>query len=220
MKLGNPKNAFWEAFLLTAVVFILGLFIGITFESGRLEKMNDYYVQSEISLMDILVLSELNNLENISCERLIDSNINLADRVYEEALLLEKYEESGKIADRKILLAHQKYDLLRTFLWVNVMKIKEECRDDFSYVVYLYEFQSEKLTQRATQDVWSKILFGLKQEKGNDIILIPISVDSGLVSLDSLINEFNISKFPAVIINGEDIVYELRSVEEIEELLD
>jgi len=45
--------------------------------------------------------------------------------------------------------------------------------------------------------------------------LIPIAVDSNLVSLDSLLEDFEISRYPVVIINEEYVVTELESVDDL-----
>ena len=52
--LKNQKRVFWEALLVTFVVFIFGILLGISYESIRVSDINDYYAKSEISLMDIL----------------------------------------------------------------------------------------------------------------------------------------------------------------------
>ena len=51
--------------------------------------------------------------------------------------------------------------------------------------IYLYEYETEDLIKKATNRVWSKILFDLKQEMKDKIILIPIAADSDLTSLNS-----------------------------------
>ena len=217
--LGNTKNVFWEALLLTIVVFFFGLLLGVAYEANRADEMNEYYVNSEISLMDVVILNDLVDLENYSCEILINSSIDFADRIYEEASLLEKYDKSGKITT-SIKLAHRKYDLLRTLLWIDVIKIQKQCVGDFSYIVYLYEYDTDDLTKKATQRVWSKILFELKQSKKDEIILIPIAVNSNLISLDSMLNEFEISEFPALIIDNEFVINTLSSVGDLNKYLD
>lgn len=216
--LSNKKRVFWEALLLTLVVFVLGMLVGTAFESSKMEKVNQYYIQSEISLIDILALNYLAGTQESNCTILVESNLALADRVYEEAYLLEKYEESGKLSEA-LKLAHQKYDILRTFLWINQMKISEKCKGQIDTVVYLYEFEPEDLVKRATQEVWSKILFDLKQEKGNEVILIPIAVNNKLASLDALIYKLNITNSPVVIINEKEIITELSSVEDLKKYI-
>ena len=216
--LKNSKHAFWEALVLTVIIFILGILLGIAYEGNKLDEINEYYSLSEISVMDSLALNKITGLGEISCNTLIDSNIEFADRIYEEAFLLERYENSGKLTNT-LKLAHKKYDLLRTLLWINLIEVSEKCKGDFSTVIYLYEFETKDLIQKATHRVWSRILFDLKQEKGNEIILIPIAVDSNLISLNSLIEKFNISSFPVVIIDDEHVISEISSVGELERYL-
>lgn len=220
--LGNKKNVFWEALLLTGVVFIFGLLLGVAFESSRLDTINEFYAQSEISLMDVLALNDFIDLSDSSCQELIQADIDFANRIYEEARLLERYTSSERLNDN-IQLTHRRYDVLRTFLWINTMKTREKCGDNFFTIVYLYEPDPEDLAKKATQNVWSRILFDLKQKKGDEIILIPIAVNDGVESTNSLANSFNISEvseLPAVIINDEKIIRKLTSVEDLEEYLD
>jgi len=216
--LRNKKRVCWEALLLTLIIFILGMLIGAGFERGKLDKIEQYYTKSEILFMDLFALNErIDSDEN--CEVLMDSNIQLADNIYEEAFLLEKYEAAGKITEG-LKLAHRKYDMLRTYLWMNAIDISEKCKGEFNSVVYLYEYNTDDLTVRATQNVWARVLFDLKQEKGNEIVLIPIAIDSNLVSLDALLKDFEISRYPVVIIDEEHVIEEVSSVEDLKIYLD
>ena len=214
----NNKRAFWEAFFLTAVVFVLGVLLGVAFENQRVEGIEDYYIQSEIASLDLFVLNNMVDLEGSSCEHLVQANLEFADKIYFEARLLEKYEDAGRITE-KIRLAHRKYDLLRTFLWSNAEKTIQRCGEGFDLVIYLYEYDPEDLTQKAQQNVWSKILSELKSSKGGDILLIPIAMNSDLVSLDSKLDSFGISDFPVVVINNQHIISEISSVEDLESYL-
>lgn len=216
--LRNKKRVFWEALLLTLIIFILGMLIGASFERGNLDEIEQYYTKSEILFMDLFALNERIDSDN-TCEVLINSNIQLADNIYAEAFVLEKYEDAGKITEG-LRLAHRKYDMLRTYLWMNTIDISGKYKGEFSSVVYLYEYDPDDLAIKATQNVWAKVLFDLKQEKGSEIVLIPIAVNSGLVSLDTLLGDFEISKYPVVIINEEFVVEELSSVEDLEVHLD
>lgn len=217
VSLGNPKNIFWEALLLTIIVFVFGLFLGIALENSRTNKVNEYYANSEIALTDALALSNVVYLSNSSCGDLVRTNLAFADRIYTESKILDDYDEASKLTDN-LKLINKRYDLLRTLLWVSSAKAQEECKGDFSIVVYLYEREAEELTQRATQNVWSKILKELKEEKGSDIILIPISNDKSLSSLQVLINQYKISSFPVVIIDGK-VISGLKSVAELEQYI-
>jgi len=215
--LGNKKNVFWEALLLTCVVFILGLLAGTFIESSHLQNVNDYYAQAEVSLIDSLALSNSLN-SGASCSDMINSSVTFADKIYKQAETLEQYESSGKITN-SMRIAHAKYDLLRTILWQNLMTLQKKCPNQFNYVIYLYEYNPSDLNQKATEQVWSKILSNLKQEEGNKVILVPIAVNSGLSSLDAIVNQLNITKFPAVVINGNQTIYNLQSTNDLKKYL-
>ena len=216
----NTKNVFWQALILTIIVFVAGIFLGIAYEGSKIDEINDYYVLSEIFLMDSFALSKLTDIGAglVNCGVLVDANIEFADKIYEEAYILEQYEESGKLSEALKIL-HRKYDLLRTLLWINLIDIPDKCKENVSVVIYLYEYETEDLIKKATNRVWSKILFDLKQEMGNKIILIPIATDSDLTSLNSLISRYNISEYPVVIID-EHIISEINFVEELREYLE
>lgn len=214
----NPKRAFFEALLLAAAVFVVGILLGVSFESSRLNTINDYYSNSEISLMDSIALERLAGTGVVNCSEMIYSNVQLANKIYEESYALEKYEDSGKVTDN-LKLAHKKYDSLRTLLWINAIISKEKCPSSFSSVVYLYEYQPEELEIRAKEIVWSRILSDLKQKQGDRIILIPISVSSNISSLDSLTRSLNVTKYPAVVINEKQVIYEIESVNDLEKYL-
>jgi len=216
----NTKNVFWQALILTIIVFVAGIFLGIAYEGRKIDEINDYYVLSEIFLMDSFALSKLTDMGtgSVKCDVLLDANIEFADKIYEEAYILEKYEESGKLSEALKIL-HRKYDLLRTLLWINLIDIPDKCKENVSMVIYLYEYETEDLTKKATNRVWSKILFDLKQEMGSKIILIPIAADSDLTSLNSLISKYDISEYPVVIIDEEHIISNIDSTEDLETYL-
>jgi hypothetical protein len=212
--LNNKKRVFWEALFLTIVVFLFGLLIGIAYELTKTSNINEYYTNSEISLMDVFALNSMISLNSGDCKVLTDANLEFADRIYSEALLLEKYESAGKIT-KDIEIVHERYDILRTFLWINNIETSQKCKENYSTVVYLYQYFSKDLVQKAKQNVWSKILSDLKQKEGSKILLIPIAADSNLTSLNSLTSKFNITHYPAVVINEKDVIYDLSSVEEL-----
>lgn len=217
VKLGNKKNVFWEAFLIAAVIFILGLLIGIFVESDRLQQVNNYYSQAQVSLMDSLAMS--NSISSVQeCSSLINSSIDFADNIYSQALLLEKYEASGKITDI-MKTAHAEYDLLRTILWQNLITIKSKCPNKFNFIIYLYNYNPTDLGQKAVQNAWSNVLFDLKQKEGDNLILVPIAVNSNLSSLNLLTGNFKVKSYPAVIINNNMTIYGIQSAGDIEKYL-
>lgn len=214
--LKSKKHVFWEALLVTIVIFLAGLFMGMLVETGNSNKMYDLYLQSEISLGDATATSRLIETRDLDCETIRESNIKIANRIYEEAKLLELYENSGKLTESMKLL-HKKYDLLRGLLWTSNQKSLERC-NNYNLIVYLYEYEAEETSKKVTQRVWSKILQTLRTQSYN-FLLLPIAGNQNLTTIDYLMEEYNVEQLPAIVINNEHVLYELDSAKPILDLL-
>jgi len=215
MVLKSKKNVFWEALLITIVVFLAGLFLGMLIEADNSNKISNLYIQSEISLTDAMSSSNLID-ETTDCEIIRTNNIKFADQIYEEAKLLEQYEASGKLTDSMELL-HKKYDLLRTILWTSNQKALDKCHN-YNMIIYLYDYETEDTEVKATQNVWSKMLLSIKSQR-EDILLLPIAADEELISINLLLEKYQVEKLPALIINNKEILYNLETADPVLELL-
>ena len=81
-------------------------------------------------------------------------------------------QDKTKLVNSVFSKVYKKYDLMRTNLWIDSIKVKEECTRVDS-VVYFYEYGTEVIASKAKQSVWSKVLVDLKNEKADKILLIP-----------------------------------------------
>ena len=214
--LKSKKHVFWEALIITIVVFLAGLFLGMLIETSNSSKISNLFLQSEISLSDTSATSRLIENENLDCELIKESNIKVANRIYEEAKLLELYEDSGKLTDSMKLL-HKKYDLLRSLLWVSNQKSLDRC-ENYNLIVYLYDYNTEDTGKKATQNVWSKILLDVKTQS-YDILLLPIAADQNLTTIEYLMEEYEIEQLPALVINNDHVLYELEDANPVIKLL-
>lgn len=214
--LKSNKHVFWEALIITIVIFIGGLFLGMLIEAANSTEISNLYLQSEISLTDASATARLAEDITLDCEKVKEKNILVANRIYEEAKLLELYEDSGKLTDTMKFL-HKKYDLLRTLLWMSNDKSIERC-ENYNLVVYLYEYGSEDTNIKATQNVWSKILLDIR-EQSYDFMLLPIAANQNLTSLDFLKEKYGVKQLPALVINNNQVLYELENAQAVLELI-
>jgi len=214
--LKSKKHVLWEAFIVTIVIFLAGLFLGMLIETSNSVEISNLFTTSEISLTDAMATSGLTEDLDFDCDIIKQSNIDFANRIYEEAIKLEEYEESGKLTDSMNLL-HKKYDLLRTLLWTSNQKSLKRC-ENYNLIIYLYEYNSEDTNKKAIQNVWSKILLDTKKQNDN-ILLLPIAADQNLTSLDLLMREYGVKEFPALVINNKEILYDIQNINQIQTLL-
>jgi len=217
--LKSKKHVFWEALLVTILIFGIGILFGIYIEGKRVDEISDFYLVSEINLLDIKIQTELLNLENLDCGEAVRKNIEFADKVYEDARVLDDYEEANTLKE-SLVNHHKRYDLLRTLLWLNSIKIKEKCGEEsFHTVVYLYDYQSENLEQKSRQIVFANFLADLKEKKKDEFILIPIARNLDIGSLELLTKNYNINA-TSIMVDESLIVTELGNLDLIRKYLD
>ncbi|MEK6760445.1 MAG: hypothetical protein AABX93_00825 [Nanoarchaeota archaeon] len=216
-KMENKKHAFWQAFFVTMLFLLIGFVLGVYLEQIRTDNLSVAFYNSEVSLYDSFAITKIAEDGLASCSELNDVTTKFADRIYEEARELEKFDEKTKLTD-SMKSIHRKYDLLRTMLWMNVIDVKTKC-PEINYVVYFYVYDSEDIQIKSEQIVWERVLNDLKVEKGNEFILIPIAVDQNIESLNYLISKNNIKDFPAILINGGTILHEPKPSSELENYL-
>ena len=217
----SQKNVFWEALLVTIFIFGIGILAGILLENSRTSQINSLFQQSEIDLLDIKLQNEIYSDKEYNCDVAIEENLKFANRVYEEAKKLERYEKASTLTE-EIILQHKKYDLLRIMILLNSNKIREKCEDSYSEIAYFYYFETEELTIRAKQNVFSKSLSELKEKYGCDILLIPIGISDKISSINLVLSKYDISRgdLPMILINGETKITELESIRDLEQYLD
>ncbi len=214
--LKSQKHVFWEAFLITILIFGIGIFFGVLIENWRTKGIDDFFQKSEVDLLDIKLQNEIYSRGDFNCETAVYENLKFADRIYEEAKLLDRYEKASKLTEN-IQLEHKKYDILRAMLLLNSIKIQEKCNKTYYEVVYFYRFNNPQLELKAKQNVFSKLLTELKDRKGGDILLIPIAADTEASSINMILDRYNISKeeLPLILINREIKITEIQNIEEL-----
>ncbi|MFH1500871.1 MAG: hypothetical protein ABIE22_02895 [archaeon] len=212
----NQKHVFWQALLVAAFIFSFGILIGALVENSRAGRIDYLYLDSEVSLMDLRLQQDILDNLPVSCESAAEKNMEFADRVYWEARTLEKYDESSKVSD-DLKTAHKRYDVLRTMLWYNSIKIKESCGDNFHTIVYLYNYADVSISQKSRQNVFSKMALDLKEKRSSEVLLIPIAADLGVDSLDLLMDLYNVTEIPVIVIDENVKITEIMTVEELED---
>ncbi|MFA5723513.1 MAG: hypothetical protein WC979_04620 [Candidatus Pacearchaeota archaeon] len=212
----SQKHVFWQALIITLVVFSLGIIAGVLLENFRTNQVNSLVVQSELNLLDIRLQNQIYSTTKFNCKMAISENLKFADKTYEEAKTLDRYEKANVITE-DLKVAHKKYDLLRSTLLLNSMIIREKCNSSYSEVVYFYQYNNPDMDLKAKESVFSKLLGELKQIKGDSILLIPIAADNNLSSINLLLDKYNVSEedLPIIIIDGKTRITEIENIDDL-----
>jgi len=212
----SQKNVFWQAFVFTILLIGLGMVFGILLENSRTSNIDSLYQKSEIDLMDIKLQTDIYSSGFFNCNKAQEENINFAERIYNEAKLLDRYEKASEITD-DLISRHKKYDILRANLLLNSIKIKEKCNSTYYDVVYIYKYNNPSLDVKARENTFSKLLSQLKEKKGYEVLLIPMAGDNDIISINLIKDMYNVSdkELPVVVINGKIKITELESLNEL-----
>ncbi|NMB66753.1 hypothetical protein GYA25_01695 [Candidatus Woesearchaeota archaeon] len=214
----NQKIIFLYALILTVIVFNLGIFMGYMLETSRINKINTIYLNDELSLLDQIIQKSSIDRINASCEGLIKENIKFADRIYEEGLTIERYENANRI-NNEIIFQHKRIDLLRTFFFMNSLEIKDKCNSNYNIIVYFYQYNNPDIQKSSKQRFFSDVLMNLKQKYGSNIMLIPLSGDNDIPSINLIMDNYNITYLPSILINEKTVLTDIKSIDEIEKYL-
>ncbi len=214
----NQKSIFIQALIASALVFIVGFLIGVYFEDSRVEFMKDSFYDSETKMNDFELSSKIIFQSNQSCDTIVEKTVLFADKIYAEALKLEKYDNSNKLTQRFEPL-HRRYDLLRTILWKDIIDNKKLCKNKINTVVYFYSYINPSFETKSIQGAMSNYLGDLKNEYEDKIILLPIASDTQLDSLKSLREMYNITQVPVIFVNEKYKFETLESLKDIRRAL-
>ncbi len=215
----GQKSVFWQALLATIIVFNLGIFLGYMMEASRVDKISEMALQSELRLLDLEMQLDLASLGGNICSVISENLAGFADKIFEESKVLDRYEAANKISSA-IANEHRKYDALRAFLWVNAIRAKKQCYANFTTIVYLYQYNEPSIETKARQRVFSSVLGDVKQALGNKVILIPLAADNNIETIDILRRVYNVTSYPAVLIDEKKVVTELKTKEEFLEMIE
>jgi len=214
----NPKHVFWQAFLAAVIILSFGIWMGFLLENYKTSQAGIAFSKSEVDMLDIRLQNEIYKEHEINCDIAVDENIAFANRIYEEAKILDRQKEASKLTD-DIIYQHKKYDILRAIFWLNSIYIKEKCDSSYHNIVYFYKYKDLDLNKKAEQGVVSDLLTDLKEKYGNEIMLIPLAANNNITSVNLMMNYYNITYLPTVLIDEKIKIEGLETFEQLEQAL-
>jgi len=214
----TPKTFLWWALFLTITLFGSGVILGIFFESSREQAISQDYKETETFWQDVRLQSFFYQIMNAEvCEQAISENLNFADRIYQEGLVLQRYEGANELTGT-ILLDKKRYVLLKTEFWLNSIILNKKCENmSIPTVVYFYSQYPKSIAKKAEQAAVSSVLFNLKEKYGNGILLIPLAADLNITVVDIIKDKYNLTEFPVVLINEKTKFAGVPKIEDLEE---
>ena len=211
-------DSFWKAFFLSTIIFLVGLNLGLFIENSTLNEIERAVIASEVELYDSNIRSSIIQNYNQSCDKSIKNTFLIADKIYEEVRALESLDKSSSIV-AGFNEMHKRYDLLRTQLWLDASRLKDNCDNDFNLIIYLYEYDSNDPEIVSLQMLYASITQEIKNNYREDILLIPIAHNMDLNSLNMLVDSYGTELKTSIIVNNRFIISGETSYDEISQYL-
>ncbi|MBN2014698.1 MAG: hypothetical protein JW778_05915 [Candidatus Altiarchaeota archaeon] len=193
------QDVFWKAFVLTLIIFVIGVFIGMWIDNSRVEEVREEYKGMEISSNDArmqsLYYQIFRNSSNF-CEPAIQENLRFSEKVYAEGLRIDEYEKVNKLAP-SLIIDKRRYVLLKLQFWFNCIELKRNCNASYSNVVYFYSHYNTSMEE----NVHSAVLMDLKEKCGRGMMLIPLPIDLDIATIDIIKKQYNITVTPTILID-------------------
>ena len=214
----DTKHVFWQALLSAILIFGIGLLLGMWLEEKRTDGIEKLLLQSEINVLDSQLIGKINENFDVGCSLAKEELFKFADKIYNEAELLEKYDSSSQLTTT-LQIMHRRYDLLRVMLWSESIKVKENCKENFHTIIYIYKYTEPTIEVRSEQTAFSRFLQDVKNEQGNKLLLIPIAGDLNLSSIELIKSNFGIKGYPAIIVDEKTKITSLEKLKDIYTLI-
>ncbi|MEM4259377.1 MAG: hypothetical protein QXS38_01270 [Candidatus Pacearchaeota archaeon] len=214
----ESKSVFWQALVFTIIVFAAGLILGYYLESSRATSIEISLIGSEINLLDEQMRARIISESNLSCDLAIESTFTFADKIYGEALKLERYGAASKFTKEIMLTLHRRYDLLRVMLWSESIELKKRC-GKLHTIVYFFDYDSKNIEIEGRQQFFSRLLLDAKNRNPDKILLIPIAANLDLAAVELARENYNIKKIPSVLIDEAIVVDDFVTLEEMENFI-
>jgi hypothetical protein len=209
------KNVFLKAAIITAAVFIIGIYVGFVLDSMRVEDVKERITEIDNLWNDVrLMQSYIQKFSNRTdyCGFLLQENLKVGDKIYDEGLKVEEYENTNRFAS-DLIIEKTRYALLDLQFWINSIDLKEQCNGNYSTVIYFYS-QYNRTPEQNFQD---RVLWDLKQKCGSKIIYITFPADIGITTIEVIENIYGIESVPSILINEETLLNSPVTLREIED---
>ena len=184
------------SFLLTLLIFSLGLTIGLVVEKERLGIFNTLNMKQEADLKSLQLQQTYIESGNTNCNalnKILETNI---EEVTESTTKIIDYNQKSIADDETFHLQLRDYFLTEIQFLVLSEEIKNTCGDDAVTILYFYDDNP--------YDVQGNVLLYLKEIFGSKLLIF--SFDSNFAQepmIDVLLKSNNVTIFPTVIANGK-----------------
>lgn len=196
------KGRYFLAFLITLVVFVLGLLLGLVIESKRIQLISLQDQQQELNFNSLQLQYQFIDLfgEEKNCPALQKTFEESIKNLETARTKLETYLEESNLNKKEFNALKREYTLAQIRFWLLTKKTRDICALEHSIIFYFYA-DDDQCSQCADQ---AFLLTYLKNKF--DIHLLNFAFDAQFEEeplIGILKSTYNIEQYPTLIINGK-----------------
>lgn len=196
------KNRYLLAFLITLIVFTLGLLLGLVIESKRIQLIELQNQQQKLDFSSLQIQYQFIDLfgEEKNCDALKKTFEESSRNLEIARNKLEGYLKESNLNKKEFNSLKREYTLAQLQFWLLIKKTRGSCHLETSTIFYFYS-DDEICTQCADQ---AYILTYLKNKFGAQLLNFAFDAQFEEEPLINVLkNTHQIDQYPALLINGK-----------------
>lgn len=215
----NDNWIFIAALVLSAVIFLFGLLLGNYIANS---KMNEFKQTEERYVVDLVALETQASILNedickLSIGDLFEEKVTLGRMLTDLEMRIGKENE-------EVMAKKEIYELIEIKTVQYLEKIKQNCNQDFNIILFFYtNKKNDSKGDVAGCEDQGKILDQIVYEQEHNqteskMYVFAFDMNSKNLATESLIEKYNITSVPSLVINGNVHDYMVKG--EIESILE
>ena len=197
------KRRYIAAFIITALIFVLGFFAGLVIEGQRSAYLEDTYQQQRVEYSSMQLqqqlIEEIAKEENCQAlQRTFDQNIKNLENA---RVRLESFQQDATLKQDDFDALAREYTHAQIRYYLLAQKNQELCGEDAATVLYFYS-ADENCPQCEDQ---AFVLTYLKRVMDEKLLIFSFNemLRDQEPTIQILMNRYNITEFPAVVVNEQ-----------------
>lgn len=188
------------AAIITAIIFLLGMFVGFTVEGKRVNVMQDMYVEQQVNFASSqMQYNYLQSSGELNCPAVYTVFYNNIKDLDTARIRLETFRQDSKLNTESFELLKREYTLEELRYWMLAEQAKKVCSQDLVRVLYFYSTDDEcpSCSEQGFVLDYLKKLFGDKLL----IFALDAKLDEPMIGV--LMKQYNVTSFPGIVIESD-----------------
>ncbi len=197
------KRRYVLAGILTAMVFVLGLLLGLVIEGKRVELVQDASEEAKVAISSLqLQYAFIDQLSQVgNCADFMNAFGKNVENLETARIKLSNYQDQATVNRREFELLYRNYITSQVQYLLLSMKAKKLCSSDIVNVQYFFSEDCKSC------DDQSFVLTFLKQKFGQRLFIFGFDASFRKEPLlDLMVSTYNVTDFPTLVIENTKYV--------------